>query len=111
MEDLTQLGSDVACSDDDDLLGSRFESEESVRRDSETGSRDFLLGGPDRSSSGSKSDVGCFDGVGLSVGLSEVVGRGELDDGGRDELAVSLDPVDSLSSIVGLDDVVLSSDL
>ena len=110
-EDLTQLGRYISSSNDNDLLGSRFESEESVRRDPEMGSRDLLLRRPDGSSSGSESDIGCLDGVRLSVGLSEVVGRGELDDGGREQLSVSLDSVDAFSSVVGLDYTDLSSDL
>lgn len=111
MEHLAQFGSDVASTDDDHRLGSRFEGEEAIAGDSEVRSRDLRLGRPDRSSSGGESDVGSFDGVRLSVGLSERVGRSELNESGREELAVRLDPVYSLSSEVGLDDSVLTSDL
>lgn len=83
-------------SNNDDPLGSLLEREESITRDAEVSARDLLLGRPDGRSANGECDVRRLDVIrSLAVRVALIVGRSDLDDSGRDELAVGLDSLDA----------------
>ena len=83
-------------SNHNDPLRSLLEREEPIARDTEVSAEDLLFGRPDGRSANGERDVRRLDVKrSLAVRVALIVGRSDLDDSGRDELAVGLDTLDA----------------